>query len=1273
MNRHGHGLRIASLLIVVALIGITSPALATVYCTSPTPPAPAPPEEAPSPHCAPPCTCQRSPCYVSSGIYVTDATDLSVRTVGPPLAVYRKYVSHRAVDGPLGVGWTTSLTSRVYYGARLLSPPSTYQYNAEVILPDGTSLKFTANGSGFMPPSGRGDVLVRNGDGSWKLTPQRSRAEMRFNVDGTLSKWIDEFGNTVDYTYQAGGKIDRVTDVASGRYLQVTWLNGRISEVQDSASRTVRYRYDPTAGTLLGFDDALTSASAAEATTYTYTTGRFGPLLSEIKDQWGRTVSKLEWYAESKLKSYTEGAYDASNPAESPGEKYTYTYNTGGGPTTKTDSFGSVTYVFDSNGLVQENASFNGQGLPTQAVENDAQVTYTYNARGNVLTRNVAQQAAWTYEYDPSFPDQVTKMTPSSNNWPGQRYEYFPPGSPAPGALKKLEQRRSDGTTYDLVAEYTYNSRGQVLTETTGAAGFVSYTYFANGDLQSVQTPAGTTSFTHDALGRMLTVVAPGGSASNATTYTYDALDRPITVTLPKPSLSSSLSFTTTFEYDLFDTATGRSISVITDANGRVTRSYFDVFGHMVETRSYANASSSTVLTSLAYAYRHNLLRTITDANGNKTTYTYDAKRRLISTTFPDGLTESYGRMASGTLTSVTDRRGNTTAYQYDVLGRPTTVTFPGNKVVSYSYDGVKLVSVADGLTTTPFTYQYTYDSSYRLLTETMPGGYTMAYTYSSSGYFSAILSTYTLSPPAGSTEPSQTVAYGYDNAKRISEIQWSHIPGTFTFTYAPGGGYDLVTFPDGMRREHAYDAQGRLTRVANVTSGGVNLATFDYSYDYDWSALAYTALGLRTSMTVTGDPAAVPDIGTFKYYYDPLNQLVRADHPGVYREEATYDAIGNRKTFKEFMGATPLSTADYSYHRYSANPNADSARLKSISGGADHTYDGNGNLLTSPGGQTYGWDVDNRLTQHGGVSYKYDFRDRRIGEGGTSYLYRGADLVGQRNASSLVVDDFLFGPAIDEPLAKRGRTGEIHYYLTDGLGSIMTTVTPSMDVVAAGRYSAWGKPVGGSPHEPFGYTGRESSNGLWYYRARYYDANAGRFISEDPIGYLAGPNLYAYASQNPVSFTDPTGLYTQERNSAINYYRDINSYNRSCGTRTGGACSQVSATLTCQCPCTNGRYTATPTLRITIDVHAFTGARSEIPQAVDPRVTDARSAIAHEYYQHIDPATDAVARPIRALEGRVFENYEQCRQGCASARELVISQFSRTLRETQARENRHR
>jgi RHS repeat-associated protein len=78
-------------------------------------------------------------------------------------------------------------------------------------------------------------------------------------------------------------------------------------------------------------------------------------------------------------------------------------------------------------------------------------------------------------------------------------------------------------------------------------------------------------------------------------------------------------------------------------------------------------------------------------------------------------------------------------------------------------------------------------------------------------------------------------------------------------------------------------------------------------------------------------------------------------------------------------------------------------------------------------------------------------------------------------------------------------------------------------------RFDAWGNKTqsAGANIPQYGYTGREpDATGLVYYRARYYDPSIGRFVSRDPIGLDGGINLYAYVLNNPVNYTDPTGLY---------------------------------------------------------------------------------------------------------------------------------------------------
>ena len=65
------------------------------------------------------------------------------------------------------------------------------------------------------------------------------------------------------------------------------------------------------------------------------------------------------------------------------------------------------------------------------------------------------------------------------------------------------------------------------------------------------------------------------------------------------------------------------------------------------------------------------------------------------------------------------------------------------------------------------------------------------------------------------------------------------------------------------------------------------------------------------------------------------------------------------------------------------------------------------------------------------------------------------------------------------------------------------------------------------SSNNPNQYTSRENDGtGLYYYRARYYDPVLKVFLSEDPLGLEAGPNVRGYVGGNPLTYIDPTGEF---------------------------------------------------------------------------------------------------------------------------------------------------
>ncbi len=294
-----------------------------------------------------------------------------------------------------------------------------------------------------------------------------------------------------------------------------------------------------------------------------------------------------------------------------------------------------------------------------------------------------------------------------------------------------------------------------------------------------------------------------------------------------------------------------------------------------------------------------------------------------------------------------------------------------------------------------------------------------------------------------------------------------------------------------------------------------------DISYTYD-------AAG---NITQTADNSLTDTAKTMTYGYDDLHRLTSATatnatstSPGNFTQTYAYDAIGNI-TNKSDIGVYLYQGTNY------ANPHA----VTSVNG-VTYSYDNNGNL-TSDSTWTHTWNYNNQLTQSTSgstVTYVYDHTGQRVKlvSGGTTTRYANKlyNTDGTKNVKHIYVDNQLIATLENTTL---------QYIHTDHLTGSNAVTDSTAGMVQLLDYYPYGSMRidwrFGSFDEQRKFTGHmyDRDTSLTYANARYYKQNIGRFLSQDPAvvnspeTLLLDPqkqNFYAYARNNPLIYTDPTG-----------------------------------------------------------------------------------------------------------------------------------------------------
>lgn len=956
--------------------------------------------------------------------------------------------------------------------------------------------------------------------------------------------------NVTTYGYDAAGGV--VSEAGPGGLITDTTYNAddqATSQTQDpaGADRTTTAGYDA-AGDVISA--SLTGGGVTQAVTSTYDVA--GEQLSQTVDNTGGNLTT------------------------------SYVRDQRGLVTAETDPEGNTTFIEnDETGrpVVQTNPAVRTEtdgAAPVTAVpvtmngyDTFGDLVETSDPDGNVSTIAYDQDGRQTSTTDPSY-------TP-----PGST---TPVGGTTTTTYNPIGEQTSSTDPLGNASEMGYDQLGHLTSQTDPGGGTWTYTYDSAGDQTSVTDPTGAqTLATYDDLGQRVTstdLVRQNASAAYTTDYTYDAAGDLTSQTSPTGVRTSSTydplgeltsttdgaGNTTGYTYDLDGDLTrltapdGTSVVAAYDLAGRQTsQSDVDASGTVLRTESLGYDADGAVATA-------------TNFLGNTSTATYDAMGLLTSQTQPvsvgDNITESYGYDLDGHQTAVTDGNGNTTYATYNALGLPQTVVEPpagdttgaadSTTTDSYDANGDLVAQDLPGGVSTTDTYDangdltsqsgtgagaptatrtFTYDATGRMLGASTGAAGTVgsfgyqpatseSFSYDDRGLLlaasgSAGMSGFTYNASgqlSSATEAAGTSSFAYDSAGRLATDADPASGTTGAYSYNNLDQVTEISYGTGNNTQSfGYDALHRLTSDVVDTAAGSQVAAIGYGYDAADDVTSKTTSGLVTAGGGTGTV-------TNTYGYDEANRLTSwtATPAGGTATTATYDydddgnlTANNGVTYT--YDARDQLTADSNGNNYSYAPDGDLIGQTAASGSTAATSDAYGQLITDSA-SSYTWDAMDRVVSAANrndgtaIALTYDGTTNQVASDSSATYSRdpagaivGVDVVG--GSQTLALNDQHDDLSGTFTAAGTSLTGSTTY---DPWGQVLGTSGPDIQV---GYQGQWTNPVT-----------QQVNMG-----ARFYGPAQGAFANQDTFtgsgnGTAVSGNPHAYADDNPVSVTDPTG-----------------------------------------------------------------------------------------------------------------------------------------------------
>ncbi|MEM7276898.1 MAG: RHS repeat-associated core domain-containing protein [Pseudomonadota bacterium] len=536
-----------------------------------------------------------------------------------------------------------------------------------------------------------------------------------------------------------------------------------------------------------------------------------------------------------------------------------------------------LTGIIDGNGNRYSTYAYGirGRAISTEKAGGQEKYTFDYQEFSTTITDPIGTVSTLSFQNNSSEPRRISafKRTASS---PSMGYVHEPVGTFFKRRVTSAEDENGNETQFSYDA-FHLTAKTEALNSSNSRQ--TNYAYLDDvtnltttlteesvSTTGTFPTTAKTTTTQYSAarLPEQVTISGfrPDGTAVSSTVaMTYDSFGKPLTVDGPRTDLSD----VTTFEY--YNCATGDECGQlfrVTNAAGhQTTYNAYDSRGRLT-----SMTEPNGLVTSYTYDARDRLLtetKTPTVGTARTTTYTYDSHGQLLTAAFPDGLTLTYQYDNAHYLASVTDQLGNSISYAYDLKGNQT------NETIRDSSNAIKLyVDTA-------------FDAKNRVDTVNRGGFGVVSLSYDDNGN--------------GTNSQDQLLrntASEFDQLNRLTKIT-DALSGETLYAYDENDNVNSVTAPNGAVTTYVIDDLGRTISETSPDRGTT-------AYTYNDAGLVLTKTDARGKVAT--------------YTYDALGRKLTESYADGEIITFTYDAapngIGRVATMTDSSGTTSWEYSEF-------------------------------------------------------------------------------------------------------------------------------------------------------------------------------------------------------------------------------------------------------------------------------------------------------------------------------------------------------------------------